>query len=261
MIPQLSELLSDSIAQTLEDRIAIAFSGGLDSTLIAAIAKKEAKPELFSCGMEGSDDLEYSEQAAKKLNLPLRKTIITEDTILETYKKCYSIVPNDLLKVELLVPVYKTAQLARENNHDVLLFGAAAEELFVGYERYYNYQEKGSDLNKILREEFKTLKDREICWIKKVCRKFDIEARFPFYNPKLERLVRGIPLEVLMENKKLKKGVLREAAKMLGVPQIVIERRKHAMQYGSGIHKVIMRNADLLNAATLPQPLSSSPSM
>jgi asparagine synthase (glutamine-hydrolysing) len=250
MIPELSELLRASIAETLEDRVAISFSGGLDSTLIAAIAKKEAKPELFSCGTESSDDIDYAERAAKKLKLPLKKTIVTEDCILETYKKCYSIIPNDLLKVELLVPVYKTAELAKENGHEVLLFGAAAEELFVGYERYYTYQEKGNNLNKILREEFKTLKDREICWIKKVCRKFDIEARFPFYNRKLERLVRGIPLEVLMEDKLLKKGVLREAAKMLGVPQIVLERRKHAMQYGSGIHKVIMRNSNLLNAAT-----------
>jgi asparagine synthase (glutamine-hydrolysing) len=237
MIPELSELLRDCIAQTLEDKVAIAFSGGLDSTLIAAIAKKEATTlELFSCGTDGSDDLEYSMKAAKKLKLNLNRTI--------------------------LVPVYKSAEAAKNAGHEVLLFGAAAEELFVGYERYYTYQEKGNDLTKILREEFKTLKDREICWIKKVCRKFDIEARFPFYNRKLEKLVRGIPLDVLMENKKLKKGVLREAAKMLGVPQIVIERRKHAMQYGSGIHKVIMRNSEMLNAATLPHvPSRSSPSI
>jgi asparagine synthase (glutamine-hydrolysing) len=261
MIPQLSELLRDSIAQTLEDRVAISFSGGVDSTLIAAIAKKEAKPELFSCGTEESDDLEYAERAAKKMKLLLRKTILTKNCILETYKKCYQIVPNDLLKVELLVPVYKTAQAAKEAGHEVLLFGAGAEELFVGYERYYTYLSEGKNLEEILKKEFFNLKDREVCWIKKICRHFGLEARFPYYNKKLERAVRNISLDVLMEDREKKKIVLREVAKMLGVPEFIVKRKKRAMQYGSGIHKVIMKNANMLNAATLPQPLSSSPSI
>ena len=253
MIPELSVLLRASIAETLEDHVAIAFSGGLDSTLIAAIAKKEASPELFSCGTLGSDDLEFSIKAAKKLELPLKTILIDDPCILETYKKCYEIVPNDLLKVELLVPVYKTAEAAAAAGHEVLLFGAAAEELFVGYERYYSYKDSGQNLEQLLKNEFRTLKDREICWIKKICRHFGLEARFPYYNKKLEKLVRGIPLEVLMEDKEKKKGVLREAGKMLGVPDFVLARKKRAMQYGSGIHKVIMKNSDLLNAATLPQ--------
>jgi asparagine synthase (glutamine-hydrolysing) len=258
MIPQLAELLSNSIAQTLEDRVAISFSGGVDSTLIAAIAKKEAKPELFSCGTEGSDDIEFAERASAKMKLPLNKTIVTENCILETYKKCYEIVPNDLLKVELLVPVYKTAEAASKAGHEVLLFGAGAEELFVGYERYYTYLSEGKDLEEILKKEFFNLKDREVCWIKKICRHFGLEARFPYYNKKLEQAVRNISLDVLMEDRERKKIVLREAAKMMGVPSFVVSRKKRAMQYGSGIHKVIMKNADMLNAATLPQPLSPS---
>jgi asparagine synthase (glutamine-hydrolysing) len=229
----------------------------VDSTLIAAIAKKEARPELFSCGVEGSDDIEYAERAARKMDLPLNKTIVTENCILETYKKCYHLVPNDLLKVELLVPVYKCAEAAKEKGHEVLLFGAGAEELFVGYERYYNYLSEGKDLEGILRDEFCTLKDREVNWIKRICRHFNIEARFPYYNKKLERAVREISLEVLMEDREKKKSVLREAARMMGVPDFVVGRKKRAMQYGSGIHKIIMKNADMLNAATLPQPIIS----
>lgn len=259
MIPELSKLLRSSIAETLEDKVAIAFSGGLDSTLIAAVAKKEANAELFSCGTDSSDDIEYAEKAASKLKLSLKKNIVDEECILRTYRKCYELVQEtDLLKIELLVPVYKTAEAAKEAGHEVLLFGAAAEELFVGYERYYTYLSEGRDLQGILETEFKDLKKREILWIRKICRKFGLEARFPYYSRKLEKLVRGIPLEVLMEDREKKKGVLREAAKLLGVPDLVLKRKKRAMQYGSGIHRVIMRYAKTLNS-TLHS--SSSPNI
>jgi len=263
MIPELAELLRNAVAESLEDRVAVSFSGGLDSTLIAAIAKKEATTELFSCGTERSEDMRYAGEAAGLLGLPLLKTVMTEDTILETYNRCYEIVPGNLLKVELLVPVYKCAEAAKAQGHEVLLFGSAAEELFVGYERYYTYLSEGKDLEAILRQEFRDLKNREISWISKVCRRIGLEARFPLYKKELEDYVRAIPLEVLMEDREKKKGILREAGKLLGVPDIVLKRRKHAMQYGSGIHNIILKHSKSLTgnlAAPVPQP-SSSPSM
>lgn len=255
MIPELAELLRRSISESLEERVAVAFSGGLDSTLIAAVAKGQSATELFACGTEKSQDLKYAQEAAGMLQLPLHKTLMNEESIIETYNKCHDIVPGELLKVELLVPVYKCAEAAESAGHEVLLFGSAAEELFVGYERYFAYLESGNDLEALLRSEFKDLHHREIAWISKVCRKIGIEARFPLYKPELERFVRGIPLEVLMEDRERKKGVLREAGKLLGVPELVLRRRKHAMQYGSGIHNIILKHSKELS-----QP-SSSPSM
>ncbi len=246
MIPELAELLRKSVAESLEDRVAVSFSGGLDSTLIAAVAKEHSETGLFACGTGNSKDLEYSEEAARLLGLPLHKTVMTEDSILRTYRLCHEIVPGELPKVELLVPVYKCAEAAKAAGHEVLLFGSAAEELFVGYERYFAYLDGGKEgkgLQALMVSEFKELKHREIAWISKVCRKLGIEARFPLYKPELEKFARSIPLEVLMEDRERKKGVLREAGKLLGVPESVLQRKKHAMQYGSGIHKIILKHA------------------
>lgn len=247
MIPELANLLRRSIEQCLEDRVAIAFSGGIDSTLIAHITRQYVEVELFVCGTRRSEDVEYAEKAADALGLKLNKLILSEGEIIEIYNKCRAIAPNDLLKVELLVAPYKTAVEAKKANHSVILFGSGSEELFVGYERYYTYHKDGKDLDALLREEFSTLKNREIGWIKKICYKHGIEARFPFYNEMLAQFVFSIPLEIRMAEKELKKGILRDAAKMLGLPEVVLKRKKRAMQYGSGIHNVLLRHKDQLD--------------
>ena len=168
-----------------------------------------------------------------------------KEEIIETYRKCYDMIPENFLKVELLVPIYRIANEVKKKEHQVLLLGAGAEELFVGYERYYTYMKEGKDLDAILKEEFRTLNKREISWISKVCRNFGIEARYPFHNEKLAEFVFTVPLEIRTEEYELKKGVLREAASFLGVPEIAVKRKKKAMQYGSGIHNILLKERNL----------------
>ncbi len=247
MIPELADLLKDSVLATLEDKVSVSFSGGIDSTLIASVAREAADVKLYTVGMIGAKDVLCSDEVAKILSLPIENILMDEKEILETFDKCYNLVPNNILKVELLVPVYKAAQKASEQGQELILFGAGAEELFVGYERYYHYLEEGKDLDKILQEEFRTLDKREIGWINKICREFSIEARYPFHNRKLADFVFSVPLERRMENRELKKGLLREAATLLQIPSVSLKRKKQAMQYGSGIHKVLMRHAGELN--------------
>ncbi|MBI2079976.1 7-cyano-7-deazaguanine synthase [Candidatus Micrarchaeota archaeon] len=242
MIIDIAKLLQRSVEENLEDRIGIAFSGGIDSTLIAKVAKEHAEILLFSVGTKESQDLEYAEKIAAELGLKLHKSVLAEPDILEIYKKCQEIIPGDLLKVELMVPVYEVARMAKENGISVVLFGSGSEELFVGYDRYYRYLEERKDLDAILKDEFHTLKDRDIAMVKKVCYRIGVEAKFPFYNRELAELVFSIPLAERIADKELKKGVLREAAKILSVPELAINRRKKAMQYGSGVHKVLMKN-------------------
>ena len=255
MLVELAKALEESVQQTLEDRPGIAFSGGLDSTLIAHVAKKYSAPQLFIAGIERCEDFQYAEVLAEKMKLPLHKRTLSLQEILEYYKTAYSIFPGDFLKVELLVPLCAVGEMAQKEGLEVLLFGTGAEELFVGYERYYTYAEDGGDLEKLLKEEYSTLKNREIKMIKKAMRKYNIEARFPFYNPELEKIAFSIPLQQKMEDKILKKCVLREAAKFLGVPELAVKRKKKALQYGSGVHNVLLKNSEYLSGIFPPKEL------
>ncbi len=247
MIPELASLLKSSVAKCLEDKVSVAFSGGLDSSLISHLAKQHAEVELFTCGTTISQDRKYAAEIAKILKLKFFDLLVDEKEILDIYGECYKLVPSSLLKDELLVPVYRICQEAANGSHSVMLFGSGSEELFVGYERYYTYLSEGKDLDSILKEEFKTLNQREIGWVKKVCRKFNIEARFPFYDQELAKFVFEIPIEQRMADKELKKGILREAAALLGVPELAVKRKKQAMQYGSGIHKILLKHSKEIN--------------
>jgi asparagine synthase (glutamine-hydrolysing) len=160
----------------------------------------------------------------------------------------------EFLKLEILVPVYCTAEAAAEKGHKVLLFGAGAEELFVGYQKYYEYKEQGKDMDTILKKDYNDLQRREIAWIRKICRRFGIEARFPLYDKEIAKLVFSVPIDDRMDDKELKKGILREAAKILNVPSIAVGRRKKAMQYGSGVHKMLLKHSEEINRH-YPEPL------
>jgi asparagine synthase (glutamine-hydrolysing) len=247
MLMELADALEAAIAETLEDKVGVAFSGGVDSTLIAHIAKKYSQVELYSAGTPGSEDLRFAEKVAEELGLPLFKKELNEGQVLDYYAVAYSVSQGDLLRVELLVPACAVGEIAKERGAGVVLFGSGSEELFVGYERYYTYLREGLDVNDILKKEFEGLKQREIGDTKRLMRRYGVEARFPYYNRKLADMMFSVPLEQKMEDKELKKGMLREAAHFLGVPETAVKRKKRALQYGSGVHKILLKNSRFLN--------------
>lgn len=253
MIPELAQLLRASVEECLEEEIAVSFSGGIDSTLISHIAKKNCSVYLFSSGIENSEDLNYSKKVAVQLDVFYQPILLEENSILKLYEEIYRIIPAELLKIEILIPIYAAAKKAKERGLEAMLFGSGAEELFVGYNRYYTYLEEGKDLDSILKEEFKTLPKKDVGLISKVVRKVGLEPRFPYLNRKLAEYVFSIPLEKRMEERELKKGLLREAAKLLGVPEIALKRKKRAAQYGSGVHKILLKNSEELNERFPPK--------
>ncbi|MBN2478404.1 asparagine synthase C-terminal domain-containing protein [Candidatus Micrarchaeota archaeon] len=249
MIPEIAELIKCSIEGCLEDEISISFSGGIDSTILASVASKNCTAHLFSCGTEKSQDMEYAGKIASELNLPLNKIILEENEVIALYEEVYKIVPVSLLKIGILVPLYACAKKAKEKGLEVMLFGSGSEELFIGYNRYYTYYEEGKELDSILKEEYKNLLKNggDAGMVAKVCRKAGIEARFPFINKKLSDYVFSVPVEKRMEERELKKGLLREAGKLLRIPETAVQRKKKAAQYGSGVHKILMKHSKEIN--------------
>lgn len=137
-------LITHSIEKRLQADVPVGIlcSGGLDSSLIASIAKQSHEVMLFHVDVVGNSEIRYARELATYLDCPLH-TIRWDDSLFVQYEKpalmaCeYPLVhPNNTALLAI-------AHFAAEKGVKVLLGGEGADELFGGYvhhQRYYYIQ-------------------------------------------------------------------------------------------------------------------------
>ncbi|VVB58451.1 Asparagine synthase [Candidatus Anstonella stagnisolia] len=241
-VKKLSELFFNSVKHSCNTSTAILFSGGLDSSLIATVAKNFCSPLLVTAGLEGSSDLEAATLVGEKLGLDHVKVVMDEKEIIRVYNKWYRLARGGQLnKIELMVPVFACCQQAAKKGRWNVLLGSGAEELFVGYDRYFDYLQQKKDLKKILEDELLKLPTGDCAATDMVARSFGMTVKYPFLNAQFAQEVQALPMKERIGTRENKKPLLRKIAAEFGVPTLAVERKKVAMQYGSGVHKVLMR--------------------
>ncbi len=113
-------------------------SGGLDSSLITAIASKYTKNlKIFNIRVaeKGHDESGYAQKVAQHLGLELVQEDLDQKKYLQFYKKC--IVLEDLpLLFPNSVGIYLVSKRAKEEGMSVLLTGEGSDEMFGGYSQY-----------------------------------------------------------------------------------------------------------------------------
>ncbi len=212
-------------------RVHVAFSGGLDSSLVAMLAARHTKVTCVVCACEGAPDFEAAEKGARLLNLPLRKVEMKPDGKLFS-QVARAIETQDRMQVEIAAPLYS---LCRALGPRVLLTGQGADELFLGYARYYQgvtaQQAGGASLDDV-----RNIGERN-------CERDDMaamaggtELRAPFLDLVLVGAALSIPAGVRSSDPVLRKAVLRQAARKLGLPKELSLAPKKAIQYSSGAH-------------------------
>ena len=94
-------------------KAAVAFSGGLDSAVTAALAKSNCEVELVSVGLSGSAELSTVEKYARELDLPISIEQFDSDSLEEYVRRVVWLIeePN-LMKVSVAVPLHWAARVA-----------------------------------------------------------------------------------------------------------------------------------------------------
>jgi asparagine synthase (glutamine-hydrolysing) len=226
------------------DKVGIIFSGGIDSVIIAWLAKKMV-PEVicYTGGIRGSNDIIYARQIAKKLNLKLRVNELTQDEVEQMIPEVINTIEDtNAGQVEVAIPVYAAVKLAHEDGINVMFSGQGADELFGGYSWYARvvekegYQKLRDHMTQDLLLLYKETLERE----DKITMAHSIEMREPFLDIEVIRCSMGMDLKLNIKGATdiMGKHIHRKLAQKLGIPKNIAYRIKEAAQHGSGMHDI-----------------------
>ena len=139
-IDELKELLERAVTARLEAAdvpVGLFVSGGLDSGVVAAIARKAKENlECFSIGFEEAsfDESRYAQQVARSLGIKHHLKVFRAQEMLHMVERLPEILDEPLADPSIL-PLYLLSQFAAEHMK-VVLSGDGGDELFAGYQTY-----------------------------------------------------------------------------------------------------------------------------
>jgi len=242
--------LSNSVKKNFTPDCAILFSGGVDSSLIAALAVRHAPGiKLITVGFPGSNDVKWAPDAAQLLGVG--KSLILKMIDLDDVE---SIIPcvmegletADPMAISLGVPLYIACTEAKSRNINLLLTGQGADELFGGYHRYKEiFKKSTASLHEAIVADVSQLPRRDILRDNTVAKAAGIELAAPFLDPDVIELALSIPAALKVSEfggELVGKYILRRAAENV-VPAGIAWREKKAFQYGSGVWAALGRLA------------------
>jgi len=245
---ELAESIVNSVKRRTAAKFGILFSGGVDSSLIAFIAKQlKCNFTCYTVGIEGSDDIAWAQRVAKEYNFNFKFRLLSLDELENVVKETVKILNDaEIVKASVGSVLYAAGKIALANGDNVLFGGIGSEEIFAGYQRH----EKAlgsNDFESLHRECWNGMRNmwkRDLTRDFAIAKKLGLDLRTPFLDRDLIKISMNIhPMyKIDKENKKI---ILREAAEFLGLKKEFAWRKKQAAQYGSnfvnGIEKLAKR--------------------
>jgi asparagine synthase (glutamine-hydrolysing) len=247
----LNLLLVEAIRKRASDleSVAIAFSGGVDSSIIAALAESVGLDiQLISVGLEDQPEVGFTEEAAEALELPLHLQTFSTNSLQETLAKVLWLIEEPHpVNASIAIPFFWTAEVASKLNCPVLFAGQGADELFGGYQRYLTkYAKSGAEavedaMFHDIENSYQTNFQRDY----QVCSYHGVELRLPYVDRDVVdfSLRLSLRLKIASTEDRLRKKVLRKVAHDLGMPSFIADKPKKAVQYTTGVTKAIQQLA------------------
>lgn len=239
-VARVHDRVVESVDEVATDGLAIAFSGGLDSSILAA----RLDAPLYVAGFEGCHDIDAARDSAAALSRDLRTVVITHEDLRRTVPGVVrSIGRTNVMDLSIALPLFIVAERAAEDGFDRLALGQGADELFGGYAKVARAPEdprvEANTVRAARREMVLSLPaqvERDL----RALRAAGVEPVAPLLHDRVVVAALELPGTLLVAGEE-RKVALRRAADFL--PQEVREREKKAVQYGTYVSRELDRLA------------------
>lgn len=222
----------ESVRAVEETGLAVAFSGGVDSALVAA-----GVPDTpcYVAGFEGAHDVATAREAAETMDRDLRVVAFEHDDLERAVPEIVRATGRtNAMDVQIALPLYLVAERVAADGFDRLAVGQGADELFGGYSKVVNPAEDhrvdADTVRGARRETLLTLPnqlERDVLTI----RAAGVEPVAPLLHDRVVRAALPLPESVLATDGERKIALRRAASGVL--PDEVRTTEKKAVQYGS----------------------------
>ena len=246
MNKKLLENIKTSISETVKvKKIGIAFSGGVDSTLISKICSDmNYDITLLTIGFPESHDILFAKEVNEYLKYLHHVLEINSDTFPTVSSKINQTIKTDNLSWnENCIAFYYVSKLANSLGLDTVVTANGIDELFCGYNAYREAFSGGeSQINEVMLSKL----DNELKMMKAVnlvASEFGVKIFQPLLSTEFIKYAKTVPIsEKIHDSEDLyRKHIIRKLASEINVPELSCTKRKKALQYGSKIHKVLLK--------------------
>lgn len=227
----------------------VLLSGGLDSSITSAIAKKYAQkriesgdtvdawyPQLhsFAVGLEGSPDLAAAQKVANHLGTIHHEIKFTIQEGLDAVRDViYNIETYDVTTIRASTPMYLMARVIKSMGIKMVLSGEGSDELFGGY-LYFHKAPNAREFHEETVRKLSKLHMYDCLRANKSLAAWGIEGRVPFLDKEfMDVAMRINPQDKMINGERMEKWVLRKAFEDM-LPESVAWRQKEQFSDGVG---------------------------
>lgn len=248
---EINKRLTDAVIKRLDSDAPMGFllSGGLDSSLVCAIAQKhlDAPIRTFSIGMEtDAIDLKYAKQVAEYIGSNHTEVIITEQDVTNHLDEViYSLESYDITTIRASMGMYLLSKYIRENTDiKVLLTGEVSDELF-GY-KYTDFAPSEAAFQEECDKRIRELYMYDVLRADRCLASNALEARVPFGDIDFVKYVMSTPPIFKMNKYDMGKFILRKSFEGDLLPKNILFRDKAAFSdaVGHSLVDILKANAN-----------------
>jgi len=242
-----SKALYDSLVQAVKKRVenterpvACLLSGGLDSSLVAAIAASMVEVETYSIGLEGSEDLMYAQIVADHIGSKHTQILLTERDFCRAIPEVVRAIESyDTTTVRASIGNYLIGKhIAANSKCKVVLNGDGSDEVAGGY-LYMQSCPDALEFDKETRRLLREIHAFDVLRSDKSISSHGLEPRTPFLDRDFVDTYLSIPPQIRfhVNQDEMEKYLIRRAFADSGLlPKEVLWRKKEAFSDGVSKH-------------------------